>query len=442
MPALPTTLTRWVVVSAAMLGCSSAPSNTADGGDASDGGASDGDRDGSPDDSSLDDAGVDAMDSMIDAPPAGTLAAMCGTTPTTPTQWEQCYVKRWCEATVNCSPLTMYANVQECVDTSGWSTGGQRDFDTAENIRAVSDGRATIDVTEFTQCLVDLGAIHCNTAGTAASCKLRYDGAVANAQPCYADAECAAPGAVCTPTDCGAACCTGTCARKKMLGEGACTGSGVNACEPGLVCSASQGGCYGGDPGDVCARSSDCDARAFCDQIGTQPGICAADKGAGATCKGVLECGEETGCVGLRRNVGTPMCRRLTEPGDACDDYCLGAMYCDLSNPTGLGVCRNLPTGEEPCNSLLPCAGVHQQCGATNHCELRIQNGQSCSNPDLVCDVGMFCTSALGMPGPTCRPQFADGESGCLQDYQCTSHLCSGSFSSPGQCLPGLSTCP
>lgn len=391
----------------------------------------------------LADGGVDAADaSMIDAPPQGSLAQMCGSAPATPAQWEQCYVKRWCEATINCSITTLYASVQECIDSSEWATGGQRDFDIAENLRAVSDGRATIDVTQFTQCLQELDPTRCNTAGTAVACKLRYDGTIANGQPCYADAECASPGAACTPTDCGAACCTGTCAPKKMLGEGACSGSGLNACEPGLVCSAAHGGCYTGDPGDICRRNTDCDAGAYCDQVGTQQGVCAADKGAGATCNSVLQCGGETGCVGLKRNVGTPQCRRLTEPGDACDDYCLGGMYCDLSNPNGLGVCRNLPVGEEACHSLLPCAGIHKQCGASGHCEPRLQSGQSCANPNLVCDVGLFCTSILGAATPICRPRFADGESGCTQDYQCQSHLCSGSPTSPGQCMTGQSTCP
>jgi hypothetical protein len=374
-----------------------------------------------------------------DPPSPETLPEMCGSTPTTPAEWEQCYVERWCATTLNCSIGTMYADVQECLEASNWSGGAQRDFDIAENIRAVNDGRASIDVDEFTLCLQELSPSRCNTAGTAAACKLRYDGTVADDGDCYANAECASPGATCSPVDCGAACCTGTCVPKKHLGDPACSGSGLNACEPGLVCG--PHGCVAGEPGDDCTTNSDCDAGGYCDHVGLASGVCAADHGEGATCSSVLQCGGETGCVGLKRSVGTATCRRLSEPGDACDDYCLGAMYCDLP-ASGLGVCRALPSGEEPCNAFLWCLGVHEQCGPGGYCEGRIPDGESCSDPNLVCEVGSFCTSVWSEPSPVCRAQLADGETGCTQDYQCQSHLCGGSPASPGECLVGSASCP
>jgi len=348
MPALPSTLARWFVASVTLLGCSSAPSNFADDGDPGDGsgsGATDGDVG-----DSLEDGGVDAPDaadaSMIDAPAAGSLAQMCGSTPTTPAEWEQCYVKRWCETTVHCAIANVFASVQECITASNWSTGTQRDFDASENIRSVNDGRASIDVTQFTNCLSELSTNRCNTAGTAPACKLRYQGTIANGGSCYANADCAGPDALCSPVDCGASCCTGVCTPKKALGSPTCSGAGVNACEPGLVCSSQ--GCVSGDVGSVCTSNSGCDAAGYCSQIGTQPGVCALDKDANLTCSNVLQCGGETGCVGLIRNVGTPMCRRISQPGDACDDYCLGAMYCDLP-ASGLGVCKALPSGDQTC---------------------------------------------------------------------------------------------
>ncbi len=432
-----TTLTRWVVVSAAMFGCSG-PASVAMDGDVDQGGDDDASIDDAGSDGALDDAG----DAMIDTDASpGALATICDGVPTTPAQWEQCYVKRWCEVAVNCTELNAYSDVEECIQTSGYASGGQRDFDIAENIRAVSDGRATIDVARFTACLLETSPEQCNSGAQVAACRLRYKGAIADGQSCYADAECASPGASCTPTDCGDACCTGTCVRKKMLNETACSTTGVNACEPGLVCSLVQGKCIAGDVGTVCVRATDCDPENNCDQIGNSPGLCVADLPVGTSCKNILQCGGESGCVGLKRNVGTPTCRRITEVGDACDWFCLGSLYCDLSNPTGLGVCRTMPQLNQACSDFLPCTGIHNQC-VNGTCQPRLASGASCANPALACDVGLFCTDQLGEANPTCRPLFADGELGCRRDSQCQSHLCSGTASSAGECRPALSSCP
>ena len=425
-------LPGWIAAALAV-GCSADPSRVR-----ADGGVDDALGDAGVEDGALDDGDVDP-DSLIDAPidaPPGTLAAMCGTTPSTALEWEQCRTKRYCETMVHCTELNSYASPQDCITNYDSLSNGIPNFEIAERVRAVADGRAAIDVAQFEQCLLELSPQRCNTAAAAPSCKLRYTGTIANGQPCYADAECAAPGATCTPQDCGASCCTGTCTPKKQLGE---TCDDFGACEPGLVCSTSTLTCVTGDVGAVCTRTG-CDPANYCNGVGSQPGLCVADVVAGGACSSLLQCGGETVCVGLQRPVMPPTCRRVTQAGDACDWFCLGNLYCDLPAATdALGTCRPLPTATQSCSALRPCVGSGVYC-KNGSCQPRASASQACA--DGVCRPGLFCTGELGATSPVCRALFADGESGCTADSQCQSHSCSGTQASAGTCTPAQATCP
>jgi hypothetical protein len=377
------------------------------------------------------DAGVDATP---DAGEPGDLATMCGSVPTTLQDWERCRVKRLCETLVHCSERNLYTDAQECIALRDTLLDGEVASDVFESTRAVAARRASIDVAAFTQCLQELSPERCSTAGTAPSCATRYTGTVADGQPCFNNAECASPGASCSPSECGASCCAGTCTPRRRLGQ-AC--NGTDLCEPGLVCSISTLKCETGDVGSACGGFDfDCDAGNWCDH-----GICKPDLAEGVQCNSILQCRGETSCVGKYRHVeAVPRCRHVTSVGDACDDFCLGNLLCDLSNPAGFGVCRSLPRRGEPCNPLVGCIGQSDRCGEQGTCIPRTAAGQPCV--DGTCLPGLFCTDQLGAANPVCRVPFADGESGCKQGAQCQSRVCSGNEATPGRCQPAQSMCP
>ncbi|TMQ16498.1 MAG: hypothetical protein E6J90_23630 [Deltaproteobacteria bacterium] len=410
-----------MVILATAAACSSAPPTlgpVGGGADAGDAAGSDASGDGS--DASTDAGVPDASD------PGDLLVAMCGSTPATPQDWEHCRAKRFCETHVRCSEQNLYTSPQECIELSDALSGGAIEFDIFEKARAVAAGRAAINVAAFTQCLVDFSPQQCSTAATAPSCPTRYTGTVADGQACFNDAECISPGARCEPTDCGASCCTGTCTPLQKLGQ-PCHDFG--ACEPGLVCSVTTQKCVTGDVGTACGRY-DCDAGNWCNN-----GTCKPDVAEGAPCNSLLQCGGETTCVGTMRLVAPATCRHVTSVGDACDWFCLGNLYCDLSNPDGFGVCRSLPTLDETCSFLRPCIGQNLRCSDPDQgvCIPRTGLGQPCT--DGTCLPGLFCTDQLGAAKPVCRAPFADDETGCMQDAQCRSHICTGDQATAGKCL-------
>jgi hypothetical protein len=117
---------------------------------------------------------------------------------------------------------------------------------------------------------------------------------------------------------------------------------------------------------------------------------------------------------------------------------CLGNLYCDLSNPDGLGVCRSLPKPDEGCGLFLPCLGMNQIC-ELGTCVARPAAGQPCF--EGTCAPGLFCSDALDPAEPTCQPPLPDGRD-CNQPDQCQSHICSGTKDAIGQCQPWSAHCP
>lgn len=366
-----------------------------------------------------------------DAPPED-LATMCGGIPTTLQEWERCYLKRLCETAVHCSRLNQYTDVQECIGLFDAANGGELTFEERERRRAVDAGRASLDVSAFTQCLVELSPRRCSTAGTAPSCATRFVGTIADGASCYSDAECASPGARCAPADCGESCCLGVCEPRAKVGEPCST----LECEPGLRCG-SQSKCVIGDIGSQCTDFLDCDPNAWCDQ---NAGICKPDLQEGDKCNDLIQCGGETTCVGRKLGEsGNPgRCLRVTEPGDVCDQRCLGNLYCYRPNLNEMGACRLLPKHGEGCADY--CIGINEHC-ERGLCVTRPGVGDPCSNGS--CRTGLFCTDELDATNPgVCRSRLQDGEGECNQPAQCQSYICSGGQGRPGSCQPTLNTCP
>jgi hypothetical protein len=386
----------------------------------------------------LDDAGVPGdtgpgtgpADGAVDAATDPTdLAMICGgTAPITLDDWENCYQKRKCEWEVGCVTLDTFRDVPDCVASADAVSGGKLAAARRARKRAIEQGRASINVDAFTRCLIRTDATHCNTALYDPACLTRFTGTIADGKSCYTSIDCASPDAACN-TDCADACCLGSCERKLREGESCLL---FDSCEPGLRCTGTR--CVSGDAGTPCARGSvnQCDFGTFCDR---QTLRCTPTLAPDATCTSLLQCGGDHTCVGLSITSSDPgRCLRISRPGDRCDDFCFGNLYCDGASRT----CRELPTLGQSCSVLIPCTGANTICNS-GLCALRDDINVSCAGQ--TCLPGLFCTSELGDPAPVCAARRAAGAP-CASPAHCQSYLCSGDQNQPGMCLPWSNTCP
>lgn len=387
------------------------------------------------DDGGVDGSGSDGTGGGSDAGSDGPgdptdLAQACGgTAPVTLDDWENCYLKRKCEWQVGCVSLNSFSSVADCVASADALEGGQLAEERRARKRAIEQGRASMNVAAFTQCLLRTSAARCDTALYDPACLTRFTGTIADDQGCYTSIDCASPDAVCQ-TSCPDACCLGTCQRKFRLNE---TCAEFASCEPGLRCTGSR--CVSGDIGTSCTRGSvnQCDFGTFCDSTTL---TCTPTLQLGAACTRLVQCGGDTLCVGLSITTSNPgHCSRISQPGDRCDGvgFCFGNLYCDGSN-----TCRSMPVLDQSCSPSIPCAGANTICN-NGRCVLRSDVGVSCNGD--TCLPGLFCTSELGDAAGVCAARRADGQP-CAAPSHCQSFLCSGNASQPGMCLPWKNTCP
>lgn len=277
-------LGRWLAILTLMaqLGCGASGPSPVDGGPHEDAATTDAGVDANaPDDAGNPDVGADAGSCDPITPPEPDepdLEALCGSAPTTLEEWEQCYLRRLCEWRMACFDRVVYRDLSECMDTAE-AASPRLTLERRQRERAVAQGKATIDEEAFAQCLHELGPSPCIPLAPQfrASCRLRLQGAVQDGGACFADVECASPGAGCVQDDdCAGACCEGVC--EPALPEGAedcrriISGDPPQTCQPGLQC-------VSGTPR--------CDDGVWC---------CVADTGVGAPCRNRLDCRVGTWC--------------------------------------------------------------------------------------------------------------------------------------------------
>lgn len=352
------------------------------------------------------------------------LAEACGAVPVTFDDWEHCYASRECDWEVNCVTLNTYEDVQDCIVNGNDFEGGRLAAELRGRRRAVAQGRASLNVEAFAQCILETSREYCNTARTSVACARRYTGAIADGADCYADVECASLGAHCVSSSSGA-CCTGTCTPRYKEGEPCDL---YESCEPGLEC---HDVCKVGDVGSPCTNFQDCDQSNYCD---TQAGVCKADLPVGSSCTDLLQCGGQATCVGLSIVDSAPgRCERISAVGDPCDDYCYGNLTCGSSK-----TCEALPKLGASCGPLLPCSGVDATC-KNGKCALRAGAGTTCADSQT-CLAGLFCSSELGEPDPKCTTPRAPGEP-CRKPTHCASYSCSGSDTQTGVCVAWKDAC-
>lgn len=380
-------------------------------------------------DNTCDDAGMPGSDGDASVESID-LAVICGgKEPVTFDDWEDCFQRRRCEWQVGCQSLNTFRDVEECMASADAASGGRLAEERRARRRAVDQGRARIDRAAFARCLSRTDAIHCNTALYDPACLTRFTGTIADGEVCYTDIDCRSRDATCSANCSNDACCSGACTPKRKEGQSCTT---FRSCEPGLNCN---GICIAGDIDTPCSDSGDCDPEAWCD---FRTYRCKPTLPVGAECTSILQCGDDTTCIGLSIVHANPgHCERSSRSGDPCDDAvgCYGHLYCARSPNTALGQCRELPELGESCSALVPCAGVATLC-SSGRCALRSEAGVACSAQ--TCLPGLFCTSALGDPAPRCAARRATNMP-CNDPGQCESYLCSGN---PGVCLEWRELCP
>src|SRR5262252_2719682 len=103
------------------------------------------------------------------------LATACGgTAPVTLDDWENCYQKRKCDWEVGCVSLNEFRDVADCIASGDAVEGGQLAEERRARKRAIEQGRASINVAAFTQCLLRTSAAHCDTALYDPACLTRF----------------------------------------------------------------------------------------------------------------------------------------------------------------------------------------------------------------------------------------------------------------------------
>jgi hypothetical protein len=442
-------------------GCSSPASSAGDGGGAEDGAATDAGSDGAPSPDAGDfDAGEDGGACEVTPPEllepeAPDLEQLCGSAPITFEDWEQCYLRRYCEWLMTCFDRVVYRDLSECM---AWAEAAspRLAFERRERERAVAQGRAAVDQEAFTRCLQELGPSPCLRLAPQfrASCRRRLQGTVDDGGACFADVECASPGAGCVrEEECAGACCEGECQAPLPEGATDCrlvytSTDPAQVCEPGLQCVPGAPRCdddvwccvAGTDPGAPCTNHLDCRPGTWCDR---ECGVCRAPLPEGAVCTDRRQCGDRTECVGLSIIHADPgECIRVDEEGADCDLDCRGPLYCGpLLVDNSERSCHFMAELGETCPfGVAGCRGATNTCSGSE-CVPRTSDGEPCGSGLPACMPGSFCTSSLGAEDPVCASPQDDG-SLCTHPFHCASYLCSGDAGAPGECLPWLETCP
>jgi hypothetical protein len=292
---------------------------------------------------------------------------------------------------------------------------------------AVQAGILTYDAVQAGQCLSFLRAPNCSVLHDESdlfrtTCR-PFTGTVQSAGVCFTEMECATPGSRCDQGPCdGAACCAGSCTPPAAI-NGDCTAEGL--CPPDAHCvqGATARTCLTGEAGSVCNSDGDCDRDHHC--TGNQ---CRPDLDTDELCVRDAQCQAPDRCVGNSLGIGQGSCRAVDTVNAACEDECLGCLYCDRPDPNQLGTCAARKPIDASCGDNQECAGtVETQCDPTSTtCRPRgVPDGQPCSSSNI-CLFGSFCTNEIsGGPSGTCATPQPNG-SVCGGDDQCASGICAG----------------
>lgn len=323
----------------------------------------------------------------------------------------------------------------------------------ADLATAVSAGRVNLDGSSSQACLDALNAFTCSAAaaaGTAdplAPCKNIFTGTIGAGGACYSGNDCVSlicdqsnlqcPGKCKAQSSRGGACggsgdcdqsagetvcANGKCAAATAEG-GSCTSSA--ACSGTTVCTGGKCSSTGGGRGAACLAGFECTTGFYCLQAfdmggNPQPGTCAAQAAAGATCgddTAHLQAQVQSQCAGVSACKGLTIdqtARKLT-PGKCAPMVDVGGDCVSVTAPqtaiTGCrlglvcvsGKCQIAPSSGPCANDFFtPCRSDAATCDATNKCAPLKADGATCTTAGDCKSGNCSATGACAAP-PVCH---------------------------------------
>lgn len=346
---------------------------------------------------------VKATDGGVDPSGDGGATGGCDSALDSAASFSACLAEKRCAWMVRCT--ARYADHEQCLEASETEPelGYVNQLIGLMLIEGAEAGAFAIDESLMEACLESFGSASCkgdDAGGGGEACELSIEGLRGEGDSCYEDLECGRGGR-CDSQGCGfGTCCLGTCRLPVADGQ-SCGGEIV--CESGLACV--DGRCESGALDAPCAIDGDCDEGLHCE------GTCKPNLAEGDPCERDGMCEGDLQCVDQR-------CLPTSSDGDACNDDCFGAFYCDAA----AGRCRPVPraAGAE-CAAAQVCLGNELHCNQqTGRCETLPGRDEECT-PRGRCGPGLVCADDSA---PTrCIEPLAEGEP-CTRAGTCATFHC------------------
>lgn len=298
-----------------------------------------------------------------------------------------------CGGLLDCVGPSKLRELAEREDCEAAIAAELRAKDFAYMDEAIAAGHVLYDPAQLAACAEGIRALGCDvlTSTFPEPCVQVLEGNVDIGGECTITAECKGT-AFCTS----GASCPSTC-QALLPPDAECDADGQ--CADGLTCLGGRCGALAGD-GDACAGSTGipCELGLSCvGSTDTVAGVCepnaevqAGDEGESCEPGGIL-CQEGLSCV--FDGASAFHCEAAVASGEACHlglpGQCPADEYCDTTEITEAGVCKQLPADGEPCVLTDLCLGgltcVAEGMNAT--CRAIGDNGASCS-ADAACRSG------------------------------------------------------
>jgi hypothetical protein len=255
-------------------------------------------------------------------------------------------------------------------------------FNDSSLTAGVANGSISYDDKLAGECLDALGGASCDPSSQdnrvePQACKDAIKGNRHMGDACYFDTQCSSDSCNITNTNCGMACCAGTCNADPPTAVAIGQSCATAPCVDGAYCNSAQTCAALVAIGGTCTGDSDCAYGSVC--AGSTTLACAATPKAGDACL-MHNGGNDCVVTGLICD-STTHCAALLDKGATCDPQaplCKEDLMCD---PTSMK-CVNYAADGAACSQTQPCAPPDHCAitGTTGTCTAPSPTGTACTN--------------------------------------------------------------